>query len=159
MFDYLCIFYLCVGQLGFISDEEYKYVFSILEPDEGGNVSFYDTLNFLTLVYGLTDRAVLAILEDFGNKNTRSLNACQFVNMMKNMNSINATIAEICKLEFTKYDLDSDGYINEDDLFGMFYKKYRRGTIEDAIKMIKRFDTNADCKLNFIEFTNFFINQ
>lgn len=157
-FDYFCI-YLCIGQLGFISDKEYEYVFSILEPDEGGNVNYDDLLNFLTLVYGLTDTAVLAILQDFDKKKTGSLDACQFVDMMKNLNTINATVAEICKLEFIKYDLNNDGYIDEDDLFGMFYKKCRRGTSKDAIKTIRLFDTNGDDKLNFIDFTNFFINQ
>lgn len=150
---------MCAGQSKVITDEEYKYVFSILEPDEEGNVSFDDLLNFLTLAYGLTDREVLAILQDFDMERTRSLDACQFVDMMKTLNGINETVAEMCKLEFTKYDMNKDGYIDEFDLQKFCFENDQSITIVDARNIIVQFDTNGDLKLNFIDFTNFFINK
>lgn len=150
---------MCVGQSKIITDEEYKYVFSILEPDEEGNVSFDDLLNFLTLAYGLCYREVLAILQDFDKEKTESLDACQFVDMMKNLNGINETVAEMCKSEFTYYDINKDGYVDESDLLEFYLKYDLNKTIEDAKNIILQFDTNSDFKLNFIDFTNFFINE
>lgn len=150
---------MCTGESKFITDEEYRYLFSILEPDAEGNVSFDDLLNFLTLAYGLCDRELLAILEDFDMEKTESLDACQFVYMMKNLNGINEIVAEMCKLEFSSYDMNKDGYIDEDDLQKFYSQNNPNETIIDAKNIIKQFDMNGDFKLNFIDFTNFFINQ
>lgn len=150
---------MCVGQPKGISDEEYKTIFIMLEPNEMGNLSYKVLVNYLTSLYSLSDVAVLAILHDFDEKNTNVLNAHQFVVMMKKLNGIDKSDAELCKKLFPIYDTNKDGYVDMTDLSKIYSFNSVYRTDIDVLKTIRRFDTNEDDKLNFIDFTEFYINQ
>lgn len=150
---------MCEGQPKGISDEEYKTIFIMLEPDEMGNLSYKVLINYLTSLYSLSGVAVLAILHDFDEKNTNVFNAHQFVVMMKKLNGIHKSVAELCKKLFPIYDTNNDGYVDMTDLNKIYSLNSVYRTDIDVLKTIRRFDTNEDDKLNFVDFTEFYINQ
>lgn len=131
----------------------------IMEPDENGVVHISVLIRFLVTLYGLTQVTVLAILRDYGCKNKNGLNARQFVNMMRKLNGINRSIAENSKEIFSIYDMDKNGYVDSNDLFEVNSLTSPSSTLMEAQELIKKFDKNRDNKLNFIEFTQFFINR
>lgn len=150
---------MCAGQLKNISDSEYKSLFLSLEPDDKGNVSYNVLINYLTTVYSLKNKAVLAILQDFNENNTDVLNEHQFVDMIKRLNSINESVAEKCKYLFEMYDANDDGYVKMNDLIGSYILKSLSRNDIDAFTKIRQLDINKNKKLNFIDFVQFYTNQ
>lgn len=142
-----------------ISDLEYDNVFILLKPDDMGNVSFDVLTNYLSSTFLLHNLAIIGILQDFDETNTKYLNVYQFDNMMIQINSINEYVASKCKKVFHIYDLDEDGYLDKYDLQGLFAINFLLVTIEYALFMVQKYDNNKDDKLNFIDFTYFFKNQ
>lgn len=147
------------GQLKGISDNEYQNIFFLLKQNDRGNVTYDVLIEYLTSVYDLSAVAVLGILLAFGDKNKNDLNVYQFVNMMKELNGINESVAEKCKSLFKMCDINEDGYIETNDLIGSYTLNLLSKTKEDALETMRKLGINEDEKLNFIEFAHFYNNQ
>lgn len=124
-----------------------------------GNVSCDVLTNYLRSTYSLHNLAIVGILQDFEEENMKVLKASQFVKMIKQLNGINENVVEKCNRVFHIYDLNEDGYIDKYDLQGLYAINFLTVNIDYALYMVKKYDTNKNDKLNFIDFTNFFKNQ
>lgn len=78
---------------------------------------------------------------------------------MKQLNRIDTNETATCKTLFYNYDMNGYGYIDTEDLLKYYAKNDLSGNSDDALNTIKRFDTNKDNKLSYIEFINFFKNK
>ena len=132
-------------------EQDLIYIFSILDTDHDGWISFKEYVDFIKkyLGMGLEEEEPPKVVDPAKPANV-SDEEWDFINM----------IWDELKAYFDKYDTGKKGFLNKEDL-QRFVEEVLNERSESELNYIfwniSRFDPNKDCEIEFNEFVNFIL--